>query len=69
MQSILQEPLRRLTSNKFLHNPHFIFIVGFRYTRDVENITIMIREDEFVLDGMLAALQAASSRSAVDRQE
>jgi len=36
---------------------------------DVENITIMLREDEFVLDVMLAKLQAASSRSAVNGQE
>jgi hypothetical protein len=67
MQSILQAPLRRLTSSKFLLNSHFTSIAG--SMGDVENITIMIREDEFMLDVMLVTLQAASSRSAVYRQE
>jgi hypothetical protein len=48
-------------------NSHFTSIAG--SMGDVENITIMIREDEFMLDVMLVTLQAASSRSAVYRQE
>jgi hypothetical protein len=48
-----------------LYNPSLIFITGLKSAGVVENITLMVREDEFVLDVMFAMLQAGSLRSAI----
>ena len=65
MQSILHSFLPRLRTNKALHDLQFLATAGYKPAGVVENITVMLREYEFVLDVMQATLQAASSRSVV----
>jgi hypothetical protein len=64
MQSILQSALARFATYKFLNDLQFVFTAGFESAGIVENITVVVSEDEFVLDVMHATLQAESSRSA-----
>ena len=59
VQSILQSPLPRLTIDKILHDLQFIFTASLHSAGVVENITVMTRENEFVLDFMLATLYKA----------
>jgi hypothetical protein len=56
MQSILQLALSRFATNKFLNNFQLVFTAGFKSAGIMENITGMVRENEFVLDVMHATL-------------
>jgi hypothetical protein len=56
MQSILESPLLGLTIDEILHNPQFVVRARFKSPGVVENISIVICKDEFVLDVMHAAL-------------
>jgi hypothetical protein len=64
VQSLIQFLLVRLSTDKLLHGLQLIVIAGLESTGVVENISSMIREDEFVLDVVQTALRARSSRSA-----
>ena len=66
MQSIRQSLLPRLTTDEILDNVHLILTATLKSTGIVENITLMCRENEFVLDAMHAALQATISRQQQD---
>jgi|SRR6266850_1480106 len=56
VQSIVQFPLPRLTTDKILHNLQLSFLSGLKTTGVVENISAMTREREFELDVMLPTL-------------
>jgi hypothetical protein len=56
VQSILWPSLSRPTTDKILHYVEFPFFSSLKTTRVVENITVVIRKDEFVLDVMLTTL-------------
>ncbi len=58
MQSILESALLRLTTDEILDNLQLILTATLKSTGIVENITLMCRENEFVLDAMHTALQA-----------
>jgi len=51
-----------------LHDLQLVFAACFKSAGVMENIAIMVREDEFVVDMMKATLQAISSRSAVTKE-
>jgi hypothetical protein len=51
--------------DKLLHNLQFFIIACLESAVVVENISVVIREDEFVLNIMHATLQVGSSQSAV----
>ncbi len=57
MQSILQSLLPRLTTDEILDDLHLVLTATLKSAGIVENITLMCRENEFVLDAMHAALQ------------
>jgi len=61
MQSIFQRSLLRLAFDKFLYRIQLVFTACLKSTRVVENIAIVAREDGFVIDVMLATLQAGLS--------
>ena len=65
MQSIFQSFLPRLAFDKFLYSLQLIFTARLKSAGVVENVAIMVREDEFVVDAVLATLQAGISRLAV----
>jgi hypothetical protein len=48
-----------------LDNFQLVFTTGFKSAGVVENVTGVVRENEFVLDVMHATLEAGSSSSAV----
>ena len=48
-----------------MHDLQFVFATSFKSAGVVENIAFVTFEHEFVLDVVLATLQAGSSRSAV----
>jgi hypothetical protein len=56
MQSILQSALSRFATDKILNNLQLIATASFKSTAVVENITVVFREDEFVLYVMQARL-------------
>jgi|HubBroStandDraft_3_1064219.scaffolds.fasta_scaffold1020416_1 hypothetical protein len=56
MYFVLQIPLSRLLSNKFLHDPQFLVTTGLESTGIVKNITVIVGEHEFILDAVLATL-------------
>jgi hypothetical protein len=56
MQSVAQSLLARPTSDKTLYNPQFVFGAGLKSTGVMENVTLMVREDDFVLYVMQATL-------------
>jgi hypothetical protein len=64
VQSILQFPLPRLSTDELLHCLQLVFAARLESTGVVENISLVIRKDKFVLDVVQAALEAGSSRSA-----
>jgi len=51
----------RLAFDKFLYHLQLVFTAGLKSTGVVENIAVMVREDEFVVDVVLATLQAGFS--------
>ena len=61
MQSIFQSFLLRLAFDKFLYSLQLVFTARLKSTGVVEYIAIMVCEDEFVVDLMLAMLQAGLS--------
>ena len=67
MQSILQSLLPRLTTDEILDSFQLILTATLKSAGIVENITLMCRENEFVLDAMHAALQL-KLRSAVSNK-
>ena len=67
MQSIRQSLLLRLTTDEILDDLHLILTATLKSAGIVENITLMFRENEFVLDAMHAALQL-KLRSAVSNK-
>jgi hypothetical protein len=56
VQSIVQSPLLRLTTDKLLDNLQLVFIACLESTGIVENITGLICESQFVVDLMLSTL-------------
>jgi hypothetical protein len=64
MQSIRQSPRLRLTTDEILDDLQLILTATLKSAGIVKNITLMCRENEFVLDVVHAALQS-KLRSAV----
>ena len=58
MQSVLQSFLLRLAIDKFLYGVQLAFTACLKSTGVVEDIAVMVGEDEFVVDIVLASLQA-----------
>ena len=52
MQSVLQSSLLRFAFDKFLYSLQLTFTACLKSTGVVENIAVMVREDEFVVDVM-----------------
>ena len=52
MQSILQSVLSRFATDKILHNFQLFFTASFESAGVVEDISVVVSEDEFVLDVM-----------------
>jgi hypothetical protein len=67
MQSIRQSLLLRLTTDEILDDLQLILTATLKSAGIVKNITLMRRENEFVLDAMRAALQL-KLRSAVSNK-
>ena len=65
MQPIAQPLLPRLASDKFLDSLQLVLTACLKSTGVVENVSIVVREDEFILNVVLATLSAGSSCSAV----
>jgi hypothetical protein len=65
VQSVLQLALSRFVTNELLNNLQLVFTARFKSAGVVEDITVVVGENEFVVDVMHATLEAASSRSAV----
>jgi len=56
MQSRLQYPFSRPVSNEILHDLQFLLATALKPAGIVKNVTVMIGEHEFILDGVLATL-------------
>jgi hypothetical protein len=67
MQSILQSVLPRLKTDEILDSLQLILTATLKSAGIVKNITLMVRENEFVLDVMYATLQS-KLRSAVSNK-
>ncbi len=67
MQSIHQSLLLRLTTDEILDDLHLILTATLKSAGIMENITLMCRENEFVLNVMHAVLQM-KLRSAVSNK-
>ena len=63
VQPISQSLLARLPPNEFLHDLQLILTTGLESAGVVENITIMVIKNKFVVDVMETTLQPQSSRS------
>ena len=61
MQSILQSVLLRLAFDKLLYNLQLAFTARLKSAGVMENVAIMVRKDEFVVNVVLATLQAGLS--------
>ena len=61
MQSIFQSRLLRPASDEFLYSLQLVFTTRLKSAGVVENIALVVREDEFVVDVVLATLQAGFS--------
>ena len=64
MQPIPQLLLPRLASDKFLDNLQLVFTTCLESPGVVENVSIVVREDEFILDVVMTTLSTGYSRSA-----
>ena len=56
MQSRLQSPSFRLVSNEILHDLQFLLATALKSAGIVKNVTVMIGEHKFIVDGVLATL-------------
>ncbi len=56
MQSVSQSPFSTLALNEFLQNPKFLYATRLNSPRIVKNVTVIIGEDKFVVDIVLASL-------------
>ncbi len=56
MQSRLQSPSFRLVSNEILDDLQFLLATALKSAGIVKNVTVMIGEHKFILDGVLATL-------------
>jgi len=61
MQPILQSLLLGLASDKSLDSPQLMFTARLKSAGVMENISMMVREDEFILNVVMATLSAGSS--------
>ena len=61
MQSVLQSPHLRLAGDETLDSLQFAFTTCLKSTGVMENISPMVREDEFVLNIVIATLSTESS--------
>jgi len=61
MQPVPQSSLPRLASDKFLDSLQFVFTARLKSAGVVENVSIVVREDEFILNVVMATLSAGSS--------
>jgi hypothetical protein len=68
MQSILQSLLLRLTEDKLSNDFQLVFASSLKTAGVVENVTVVVCEDEFVLDCMQATLHARCSQLAVENK-
>ena len=57
MQFVLQSFLATLALNECFQNLEFFYTTRLNSTRIVKDVTRMIREHEFILDGVLASLR------------
>ena len=64
MQPIPQLLLPRLASDKFLDNLQLVFTTCLESPGVVENVSIVVREDEFILYVVMTTLSTGYSRSA-----
>jgi len=65
MQPILQSLLPRLASDKFLDSPQLVCTARLKSGGVVENVSIVIREGELILNVVTPTLSAGSLLSAV----
>ena len=56
MQSVIQLPFSTLALDEFLQNPKFFDATRLNSPRIVKNVTVIIGEDKFVFDIVLASL-------------
>ena len=56
MQSVSQSLLSTLALNEFLQNLEFLYATRLNSPRIVKNVTVIIGEDKFVVDIVLASL-------------
>ena len=56
MQPILQSLLVRLASDKFLDSLQFVSAACLKSARVMENVSTVVREDEFIIDVVKATL-------------
>ena len=68
MQPIPQSPLPRLPNDKFLDGAQLVCTACFKSTGVMENVSIVVREGEFILDVVKATLSMGSSRSVVSER-
>jgi len=61
MQPIVQLPLPRLASDKFLDSLQLVLTARLKSAGVVENISLMVREDEFILNVVTVTLSAGFS--------
>ena len=61
MQSIFQSSLVRLAFDKVVYSLQLVFTARLKSAGVVEDIAIAVSEDEFVVDVVLATLQAGLS--------
>ena len=60
MQSVSQVPFSTLALNEFLQNLEFFSATTLDSPRIVKNVTVIIGEDKFVVDIVLASLSLCS---------
>jgi len=65
MQPIPQSFLSRLASDKFLDSLQLVFTACLESAGVVENVSIVVREDKFILNVVMATLSAGSLLLAV----
>ena len=68
MQPIPQSLLARLANDKFLDGLQLVCTACLKSTRVMENVSIVVREGEFIVDVVKATLSTEWSRSAVDER-
>ena len=68
MQPIPQSLLPHLANDKFLDGLQLVCAACLKSTGVMENISIVVREGEFIVDIVKATLSTGSSRSAVSER-